>query len=56
MKPDWAIKFSITKCVPLSSYWLHDLVYKLIGLTFKGEFGTTLIVLNFKELDALLGT
>ena len=56
IKPDWAVKFSITKYVPLSSYWFYEFVYKVIGLIFKGVFGTILNVLNFKESDTLLGT
>ena len=58
MKSDGAVKFSVTKSVPLFSYFFYasDHVYKVVSLTFNGEFGTILNVRTAKELDALLGT
>ena len=56
MKSDGAVKFSVTKSVPLFSYWFYDFVYKVMSPTFKGVFGTILNVRTAKELDALLGT
>ena len=48
MKSDGTVKFSVTKPVPLFSYWFFDFVYNVMSPTFKA----ILNVLTAKELDA----
>ena len=39
MESDAAVKFGVTKYVPLFSNWFHDFVYKVMSPTFKQSGG-----------------